>query len=145
MQPIICKRLAIRGRLPIPPARLGYTSRTGTVNLTPSGVVLAGPLTFPEAQLLRPQSQGGAKEHGFVAKISPGKVTPLTVYTVQLDPVSHRAADITVEQLRAGASVTVELKSADPTIGTVVSPVTIKGGSDHADTEFRPVSVGAKP
>jgi hypothetical protein len=120
----------------------GYGSRTATDRLTPSGVVLVGPLTLPEAQVLRPQSEGGAKQHGFVAYLSSGKVTPLTVYTVQLNPVTLRSADITVQQLRPGLSLTVDLKNADSTIGTIASRVVIKGGSDHADTEFRPTGVG---
>ncbi len=119
----------------------GYLPRTGTVNLAPSGVVLVGPLTLPEGQLLRSEKAGGARAHGFVATLG---ASPTRVYvcTVWLDPVSHRGADITIQTLRPGISLTVQLKSENPAIGTVLSPVTIQGGQDQAESRFDAVSAG---
>jgi len=117
----------------------GYSDRTATIQLTPSGVVVIGPLTFPEGQLL---NKDGPKEHGFLTSLAAGKNTTLEIYTVQLDPVSLRGADITVQALRAGMSITVPLESSDPNVGTVDSQVTIRGGSADAPTTFKPVGVG---
>lgn len=103
----------------------GYVSRTGTVNLTPSGVVIGlGPPD--EAEAFR--KEAAEEPHGLSISLSKGPSFPLTVYMVQLDPVTHRGADITVQALRRGASVTVELMSSDPTVGTIGSPVSIGSG-----------------
>lgn len=120
----------------------GYKTRTGTITLAPSGVVMVGPLTLPEGQLLRPAAQGGARQQGFLSSVSAGKPTRLYIHTVQLDPVSHRAADITIQALRAGLSLTVDLKNSNPNVGTIDSRVTIEGGTDHAVTQFVPKSEG---
>jgi hypothetical protein len=52
------------------------------------------------------------------------------------------AADFTVQALRVGVSVTVNLTSSDPTVGTVESPVTIASGSSHNMTLFTALSPG---
>jgi hypothetical protein len=121
----------------------GYSRRIGTVSLAPSGVVVVGPLTLPEGQLLRSDAAGGARQHGFVTSLRAGSPTPLSVYTVQLDPTSHRSADISIQALRPGMSVTVNLKSTNSSVGTVVSPVTIEAGSDHGATAFTPLAAGS--
>jgi hypothetical protein len=121
----------------------GYLSRTGTISLTPSGVVVVGPLTLPEGQLIRSDAAGGARAHGFVTSLSPGAPTSLSVYTVQLDPTSHRSADISVQALRPGMSVTVDLRSTNSSVGTVGSPITIEPGSDHGVTKFIPLAAGS--
>jgi hypothetical protein len=110
----------------------GYRTRTAKITLTASGVVVAGPLSFTRA--------GGSP--GFVAKISSGQATPILVYTAYLDPVTHRSADVTVQPLRAGVSLTIALTSSDPSVGAVASPVTIKAASDTAETRFTPLKPG---
>ena len=122
---------------------LGYLDRKGTIPMAPSGLVVVGPLTLPEGQLLRPEPDGGARQHGFVTTLQAGSVTPLSVYTVQLDPTSHRSADITIQALRPGMSVTVDLKSTNSSVGTVASPVIIAPGSDHGVTKFTPLATGS--
>jgi len=118
----------------------GYGSHTGTINLAPSGVVLAGPSGPPdEAEILRPESP--LRPGGFFSSVA-GRNTAVTVFTVYLDPKTHRGADITVQPLRAGLSLTVALKNSDPAVGTASETVTIAGGSDHGDTEFKPLAVG---
>lgn len=121
----------------------GYSDRKGTITMAPSGLVVVGPLTLPEGQLLRPEANGGARQHGFVTSLQAGSVTPLSIYTVQLDPMSHRSADITIQALRPGMSVTVDIKSTNASVGTVGSPVTIVPGSDHGVTEFTPRATGS--
>ncbi len=121
----------------------GYLSRTGTISLAPSGLVVVGPLTLPEGQLIRSDAAGGARQHGFVTSLRAGSPTPLSVYTVQLDPTSHRSADISIQALRPGMSVTVDLKSTNSSVGTVGSPVTIEPGSDHGVTVFTPLAAGS--
>lgn len=121
----------------------GYMSRTGTISLAPSGLVVVGPLTLPEGQLLRSEAAGGARQHGFVTSLRAGSPTPLSVFTVQLDPTSHRSADISIQALRPGISVTVNLKSTNSSVGTVGSPVTIEPGSDHGATAFTPLAAGS--
>jgi len=110
----------------------GYRTRTAKVTLTASGVVVAGPLSFTRA--------GGSP--GFVARLSSGQQTPILVYTAYLDPVTHRSADVTVQPLRAGVSLTINITSSDPSVGTVAAPVTINTASDTAETRFTPLKVG---
>jgi len=45
--------------------------------------------------------------------------------------------------LRAGISVSVLLKSSNPAVGTVDSPVILVGGSDNAVTEFHSLAAGS--
>jgi hypothetical protein len=121
----------------------GYRSRTGAVVLAPSGLVMVGPLTLPEGQLLRPASEGGARQQGFITSLSTAKPTRLFIHTVQLDPVTHRAADITIQALRGGMQLPVDLKISDPSVGTIDARVTIAGGMDHAITQFTPLNEGS--
>jgi len=119
-----------------------FKTRTATIKLSPSGLVLVGPLTLPEGQLLRSEAAGGARQHGFLTTAA-SAATLLNVYTVQLDPASHRAADITIQPLRPGVLLTVELKSTNPAVGTIDSPVTVSAGADRAVTHFTPLTPGA--
>ena len=121
----------------------GYTTRTGTLMLAPSGVIISlrdhGPPD--EAEVFRPLS-AGKSQNLFVAMLSAGRPTPLVLYTAYLDPTTHRSADITVQPLRAGLSLAVGVKNADPGVGEVDSHVTINGGSDRGLITFKPLSVG---
>ena len=104
---------------------------------------MVGPLTLPEGQLLRPAAEGGARQQGFITSLSTGKPTRLFIHTVQLDPVTHRAADITIQALRGGMELPVDLKISDPAVGTIDARVTIAGGTDHAVTQFTPLHEGS--
>jgi hypothetical protein len=121
----------------------GFRSRTGTIGLTPSGVVIAPKEYGPpdEAELHRKEEKEVPR--GFVASVSKSGTVPLVVWTVQLDPTTLRGADVTVQPLRAGRSVTVEVKCDNPAVGKVVSPVTIVAASEHAVTDFTPTSEGS--
>ena len=121
----------------------GYTTRTGVIALAPSGVIITPERHGPpdEAELFRPESAGG-RQNMFVALLSEGQPTKLMVHTAYLDPVSGRSADITVQQLRAGLTLPVDLKNTDPSVGSVESRVMIQGGSDRGIVTFKPISVG---
>jgi hypothetical protein len=119
----------------------GYRSRTGKITLTRAGVLLMGPAGPPdEGEALRPNSP--FIPHGFFASLSTHNPVQIAVCTAFLEPTNQRAADITLQPLRAGVSLTVALKNANPAIGTVESSVTIKGGSGVSVAQFIPLSEG---
>lgn len=121
----------------------GYASRTASVGLTPSGVVITpSPYGPPdEAELHR--KEASETPRGFVASLSKPEKMDLVVWTVQLDPDTLRSADVTVQPLRAGMSLRVAVNSSDPSVGSIVSPVTIAAGKDHGATTFTPVGRGS--
>lgn len=120
----------------------GFRSRTGVVKLTPSGITLTPYFQGPpdEAQVLKKQTSDGT--HGFTMKESEQTPMNLIAWTAQLDPQTHRSADITVQPLRAGMSLTVPLTNSNPAVGKIASQVMIAGGSDHGSVDFMPVSAG---
>jgi hypothetical protein len=119
----------------------GYGSHTATITLAPSGVVIAGPSGPPdEAEILRPESP--LRPGGFFSSVA-GRATQVLVYTAYLDPKTRRGADITVQALRAGMSLTVGSKNSNPAVGTAADSVTIVGGSEQGETQFKPLSVGS--
>ena len=52
------------------------------------------------------------------------------------------SADITVQPLRAGVSAVVKLKSSNPAVGQVESPLTIASGNNRVLSRFTPLSLG---
>jgi hypothetical protein len=118
----------------------GYRSRQGTITLTPSGVVIGGPQGPPdEAELFNKEIAEG--RHGFVTGVAESD-SPVSVYTVHLHPETHRAADLTVQALRPGVSLTVELKNANPAVGALPSRLTIASGASSAVAKFKPARPG---
>jgi hypothetical protein len=119
----------------------GFRTRTATITLTPSGVVLGGPQGPPdEAELLVKEIAEGP--HGFVTPLKAAP-TVVTVYTVQLDPKTHRGADLTVQRVRAGAAIRAVLANSNPQVGSLESvELTIPGGSSSAVTHFVPAHEG---
>jgi len=120
----------------------GFRSRTAEVSLAPSGIVITPAEQGPpdEAHVLRKEAPESISK--FTADLSRPEPSHLIAWTVQLDPVTHRSADITVQPLRAGVTITVPLRNSNPAVGTIVPQVTIPGGSDHAAAEFKPVTPG---
>jgi hypothetical protein len=120
----------------------GFRTRTGTVTLTPSGLVMGGPQGPPdEAELINKEIAEGP--HGFVTNLSERAGTIVTVYTVQLDPKTHRGADLTVQPVRAGVSIKALLSNSNPAAGKVkVSEMTIAGGVSAVSTHFIPDGAG---
>jgi hypothetical protein len=121
----------------------GFRSRTGVVKLTPSGITLTPYFQGPpdEAQVLKKEVSDGT--HGFTMKMMP-ELPPmkLIAWTAQLDPKTHRSADITVQPLRAGMSLTIPLINSNPTVGNIASEITITGGSEHGSVDFTAASAG---
>jgi hypothetical protein len=122
----------------------GFQSRTGIVTLTPSGAVITLSSQGPpdEAHVLR-KDDAEPITPSFETPLSPPSPIRLVVWTLQLHPITLRGADITTQALRPGLSLTVPLANSNPAVGRMVSSVTIQGGSDHAITEFTPLSVGS--
>jgi hypothetical protein len=123
----------------------GFRHRVAKIGLAPSGFIVAYSRYGPpdEATVLR---KGGAPhdERRFYPSLAEAKERPihLAVYSVYLDPASGMAADITVQALRPGVSATVALKSSNPEVGSVESPLLIKPGMTHAFSRFTPVVAG---
>jgi hypothetical protein len=134
--------LAMAGTVTYSGEAPGFRARTATVTLTPSGVVIGGPQGPPdEAELLVKEIAEGP--HGFVTPLKAAP-TVVTVYTVQLDPTTHRGADLTVQRVRAGAAIRAVLANSNPQVGTLESmDLTIPGGSSSAVTHFVPACEGA--
>jgi hypothetical protein len=120
----------------------GFRSRTGVVKLAPSGITLTPYFQGPpdEGQVLKKQTSDGS--HGFTMKESEHTPMQLIAWTAQLDPKTHRSADITVQPLRAGISLTVPIVNSNPSVGKIASQITIMGGSDHGSADFTASSGG---
>jgi hypothetical protein len=101
----------------------GYASKTGTITLAQSGVVIAGPFGFG-APLLTTMAMGDQ---------------PATVSTALLDASNNV---IQTQQLVGGTSLAVSLSNSDSSVGTVAASVTITGGSDGVNTPFTPKKIG---
>jgi hypothetical protein len=120
----------------------GYQERTATVTLTPSGVVLMSRPYGPpdEAELHGNHKISPTSE--LYTKLGKGKL-PLVVWTVQLDPATMRAADVTVQPLRAGMTLDVALGNSNPAVGKIKSPIRIQPGMEMEATEFEPLTAGS--
>lgn len=122
----------------------GFRSSTARVELTRSGFIVAYERYGPpdEAAVRRKGGYNNSRE--FYASLSDAKEHPMhvTVYSAHLYPDSGRAADITVQPLRAGVTATVVLKSSDPAVGTVESPLTIGSGVSWVKSRFIPMDKG---
>ncbi len=114
-----------------------HRGRTVTVHLAPSGVLLGYKGPPDEAELFTKES--GERVHGIGIRQAGGPVT-FELYIAKLDITTHRGADITVGYLRSGVTPKVELKSSDPTVGTIASPITLSGS--HAGAVFTPLAPG---
>ena len=66
----------------------------------------------------------------------------LIAWTAMLVPLTHRSADITVQPLRPGMSLTVPLVNSNPAVGKIASEIKIPGGSNHGTADFIPLSLG---
>jgi PKD domain-containing protein/K319-like protein len=105
----------------------GYASRTATVTLAPSGIVLASPYGL------------GFTAFPFSIAVANGP-TPFTIYTAQLNSDNSFGA---YQELAGGTSISVSLSSSNAGAGTISSPVTIAGGTSSATATFTPVTAGS--
>jgi len=121
----------------------GFRDRTAAVMLAPSGIVITPANHGPpdEAQVMR--SDPGDGLHTVFADTKKGTRTSLAAWTVQLDPVTHHAADITVQPLRAGLVITIPLTNSDPKVGRIVSSLKIAGGSERSIGIFESLRPGS--
>jgi len=121
----------------------GFQARTGTVVLAPSGILLTPESQGPpdEAHVLRKEAPDGT--HRFSASLAHPVATSLIAWTAQLDPVTHRGADITVQPLRAGLNLSISLTNSNPAVAEVASTVAIKGGFDHGSVVIAPLGTGS--
>jgi hypothetical protein len=120
----------------------GFRTRIGHTQLAPSGVIVGYSSYGPPDEAAVKQRIGGREERGFYVSLADSQKNPIRVmvWSAYLD--SGLAADFTVEALRPGVSATVTLKSSDPAVGTVESPVTIASGSSRAASRFTPMKPG---
>ena len=104
----------------------GFQSGSGTVQVTPSGVVLAGPfgIAFPFP----------------FSTTTTSSPTNLTAFAAQLDGSGNF---VSTQQLAGGLSLPVSLTSSNTGVATVTPQVTIAGGSDNAVAQFTPKGVGS--
>ena len=99
----------------------GYVSRTATVNMGPSGVVLIGPF--------------GAGYTFFFEHVSSGPA-PFTVGTALLN--SDNSFNL-MQPVAAGApTVSVNLTSSNVGVGTITSPITLTAGVSSLTSTFTP-------
>jgi hypothetical protein len=113
----------------------GYQTRSAEVLLEESGFVIAGPLSFPHS--------GFKREPGFYTSLAGHVKTAITVYSAYLDPETHRTADVTVQPLRAGISVTATITNSKPEAGSMRDmKIVVNGGTDEGHSEFTPLSPG---
>jgi hypothetical protein len=140
--PFYLQALGKSGTVTYTASAKGFASRVAKVGLAPSGVVIAPKPYGPpdEAELFRKGQEGS---RGFVMHLEKKANMALAVWTAQLDPVTLRSADITVQPLRAGMNITVKVESNNPAVGTVGTSVLIKGGSEIGSTEFKPLTKGS--
>lgn len=137
----VIQALADSGDITYVASAPGFVSRKATISLTPSGLVMGGPQGPPdEAELINKQIAEGP--HGFMSLLSLKEKDPVAVFTVQLDPVTLRGADLTVQPLRAGYSLDVELKNSDPSVGTCDTRLKIPAGHYSAVTRFTGLKAG---
>jgi hypothetical protein len=120
----------------------GFRTRIGHTQLAPSGVIVGYSNYGPPDEGAVKQRIGGHEERSFYTSLADSKKNPIhvMVWSAYLD--SGLAADFTVQELRPGVSATVMLKSSDPAVGTVESPVTIHSGSNRAASRFTPMKPG---
>jgi anti-sigma factor RsiW len=106
-------------------------------------VVVGGPPGPPDEAALSNKEAADARR-GFLARLTDGARVPVLVYTVQLDPATRRSADLTVQPLRAGVSLSASLSISNPVIGSLgAASVTIEAGSHTGVTDFTPRSIGS--
>jgi hypothetical protein len=116
--------LAASGSATITATAPPFTGASGTETLTPSGIVIYGPM--------------GVGFTTFNTPLASGDQT-LSVSTAQLDTGGNF---IQTQALAGAASLTVSLTNTDATVGTVPATVAITRGSDTSSVTFHPLKVG---
>lgn len=122
----------------------GYRSRMARITLAPSGLIVAYEPYGPpdEATVLREEKFHEERRFFVSMKEAEKNAVKLAVYAAHLDPASGYVADITVQSLRAGVTAKVILKSSDPKVGVVETPLQIASGNNRVISKFTPLSPG---
>jgi hypothetical protein len=122
----------------------GYRTRTARIGLSQSAVIVASERYGPPDESAVRRRGGIDIPREFFVSLIDAKTHPVLVgiWTAHIDPETGRTADITVQALRPGVSVTVALASSNPGVATVESPLIIKSGSAHIVSRFTPVGAG---
>jgi PKD domain len=103
----------------------GFGTSTGTVTLAQSGFIIAGP--------------NGVGSPSFSTTAGAAR-TDINVYAAVLGPGGN---PIVTQAIAGGTSVTLNVASSNPSVGTITtSPVTISGGNASATTQFQPTAPG---
>lgn len=124
-QDFFVQGLASSGNIQYTASADNFGSATGTVSLTPAGIVIVGP-------------NGPVQPNAF--STSTGFQVPLTIYSARLDGSGNFAG---AQFVRGGVTATVNLASSNTSVGTV-SPtqLTIPAGSFTNTALFTPVGAG---
>ena len=118
--------LASSGNVTYTASAPGIPDATGTVALTPSGVIIAGPFGVGAGNFLT---------------VTGGPAATITVYPVQLTPGTLSVG--VGQRMRPNTSANVNVTSSSTSIGTITtSPITITGGTSSSATSFQPLSQG---
>jgi len=140
----VLQALADSGKVAYRAEAEGYRSSVAAVTLTKAGVIVAyAPYGPPdEAAVLRKSDLEDNRQ--FFVSLAESRRSPpkLAVFTGFLHPLTGRIADVTVQRLRAGVSVTVDLTTSNPVVATVQPQVTIPSGHSNALVDFKPESIG---
>jgi len=120
----------------------GYHTVPSPITLAPSGVmVVFAPYGPPdEGEYLSPMPR--PNERTFFTSLSEHKPLWLTIWSVYLDPNTHRGADITAQRLRPGLSLKVDLSNTNPAVAKVPSSVTLTSKTLCGFAEFQPLHPG---
>lgn len=140
----VLQALADDGKVAYRAESPGFRSALAAVTLTKAGVILAyAPYGPPDEAAVFRKSDLQDSRH-FSVSLGEARHRPprVRVFTGYIDPVSGRIADMTVQPLRAGFAITVELKSSNPAVAKIQSRVTVEAGHESALVDLIPVSVG---
>lgn len=122
----------------------GFRAALAAVTMAKPGVIVAyAPYGPPDEAAVKRKSDLHDTRR-FFASVSEARAKPLrlALFTGFIHPDSGRMADITLQRLRAGVSITVELTSSNPAVAKVASPVTIPSGKATVETDFIPLAPG---
>lgn len=141
---IYLQSLASSGKVVCTASASGFKSRAVEIPLSPSGIVLMyAPYGPPdEAEVLRPMHNTPSPTTTLYMHLSKTKKIPLHVWTVRLDPVTLRGADITAQPLRGGYTLQVDLQNSNPDLGVLTSSVKIPPAAPGGVAEFVPKAAG---
>lgn len=132
--------LASEGTVRYTASAPGYRERVAPVSLAPSGFMVVyahhGP---PDEAELKSKVR---IPRPFIASLSAKEPEKVAIYTVYLDPVSLRGADLTVQGLRPGVTVSLELTSSDPTVGVVEGTFKLDSNLSAVVAPFKPLRRG---